>query len=138
LPQEAQEPIKLIYSLIGDLCQQALGIRGFVPHEHNDPVRHAKRTPKQVDRQERCQVTTSSSCLILLTIAPSWGGGIEAEMANNSGVPIILLRQNWKQKPRRVSRLLLGNPAVKAIVNFETYPQLFKKLQRILPKIARP
>lgn len=94
-------------------------MRAFVPHEHYDPVKHAHFTPKEVDANERHQVCKLTSVLIVVAVAPSWGGGIEVEMANNNEVPVILLCQKSKYDDRKISRLLRGNPAVMRIIIYE-------------------
>lgn len=145
LPFEVQELFKFLLSRTADLCEKVLGVRGFAPHEHNDPVYVPNKTPAEVDAQERPQVGKKTSVLIVYTLAPSWGGGIEVEIANTNGVPVILLQQIrkdiksgeiiWKQP---VSRLLRGNPAVKLEIRFETYDELFTKLREVLPNVALP
>lgn len=57
LPVELQEPIKFIYSRLGDLCEKVLGVRGYVPHEHYDPVHSPSFTPAEVNLAERPQVS---------------------------------------------------------------------------------
>ena len=136
LQPELQEPMKFILNRLGDLCEEALGIRAFVPHEINDPVHHANLTPAQVDESERVQVSALTSVLIVVTAEPSWGGGSEVEMANNNNVPVVILRQIIRGEPKKISRLLLGNPAVKRVVDFLTYDDLFCQLRTILPQVV--
>jgi len=62
---------------IGDLFKQLIGVRAFVPHEHFDPVKQSQFSPREVDKAEREQVSCKTSLLIIVVIAPSWGGGIE-------------------------------------------------------------
>ena len=138
LPQEVQEPFKFVLSRTADLCEEVLGVRGFAPHEHNDPVHAPSKTPKEVDAHERPQVAEKTSVLIVFTNAPSWGGGIEVEIANQNNVPVILLREIINSKPRKVSRLLLGSPGVKEVVDYEMYNDLFDKLREVLPRVALP
>lgn len=145
LPFEVQELFKFLLSRTADLCEEILGVRGFAPHEHNDPVGEPDKTPAEVNAHERPQVGKKSSVLIVYTLAPSWGGGIEVEIANANGVPVVLLQQIrkdpksgkiiWKQP---VSRLLRGNPAVKLEIQFETYDKLFAELREVLPEVALP
>ena len=116
LPIEDHERIKGFYSRLGDACQEAIGVRAFVPHEHCDPIAFAHLTPTEIDRIERTQVCERTSILIAVYIAPSWGSGIEVEMARQSGVPIIILCPIGK----KISRLLSGNPGVKKILYYET------------------
>ncbi|OHA62586.1 MAG: hypothetical protein A2748_00690, partial [Candidatus Wildermuthbacteria bacterium RIFCSPHIGHO2_01_FULL_45_20] len=110
LPPDVRDKVKAVYSCLAGICQKVTGVRGFAPHEHYDPVAAPHFTPQQVDAGEREQVCKKTSCVIVVALAPSWGGGIEVEMANRSGVPVILLAPQGKQ----VSRLLRGNPAVMA------------------------
>ena len=106
-----QEAAKRFYERLADACYEILGVRAFVPHEHYDPVKHAHYTPSQVDEAERKQVREETSLLVVVALAPSWGGGVEVEMANTFGVPAILLCEQERLDRREVSRLLQGNPA---------------------------
>jgi len=117
---EEREAVKRFYERIADLCQEVTGARAFVPHEHYDPIKNANATPEEVDSAEREQVCQNTSCLIVVALAPSWGGGIEVEMANQSGVPVLILCEKEKLAQRRISRLLRGNPAVRATLPYAT------------------
>lgn len=128
LPSWQQESVKSFYTDIADVCQNVLGVRAFVPHEHFDPALHANFSPQEVDESERRQVCELTSCLIVVAIAPSWGGGIEVEMAYRSGVPIIILCEQQKIKDRKISRLLRGNPGVKAILAYKNKEQALELL----------
>ena len=99
---------KQLYVRLADVCQEAMGLRGFVPHEHCDPALHANLSPSEVDFIERAQICKKTKLLVVVAIAPSWGGGIEVEIANHAGVPGVLLHPEGK----RVSRLLRGNPTL--------------------------
>lgn len=114
LSVEDQSHVKGFYARIADAYKKVFGVRAFVPHEHYDPVLHKDFLPEQVDDAERYQICNKTTVLIVVAIAPSWGGGIEVEMANNSGVPVILIFPYGK----RVSRLLRGNPAVRDILEY--------------------
>jgi hypothetical protein len=103
---------KGFYCKIADVCQEIMGVRAFVPHEHCDPIVHAGLSPFEVDKIERRQICELTSVVIIVALAPSWGGGIEVEMANSCGIPVIVLHGENK----KVSRLLRGNPAVKDII----------------------
>ena len=138
LPAEQQERVKRFYERIADLCEEVLGVRAFVPHEHYDPVKHADYEPPQVDQAERRQVCECTSCLVVVTVAPSWGGGIEVEMANQSEVPVILVCERKKLEERKVSRLLRGNPAVMAIIQHETEQEALSQLKVKLAEVLVP
>lgn len=103
-----QKQIKRFYSRLADVCEFISGARAFVPHEHFDPIKHSQYTPFEIDSAERYQIYEHTCILIVVAIAPSWGGGIEVEMAYQNSIPAVILRPSGKQ----VSRLLLGNPAV--------------------------
>lgn len=125
LPADLQERIKDLYSQLGDICEEVLGVRAFVPHEHYDPIKHAHYTPHQVDDAERLQVAKGTSVLIVIAESPSWGGGIEVEIAYRSEVPVILLFPSQK----KVSRLLRGNPGITlqdSYDSFESIPDLLR------------
>jgi len=133
LAPNVQAEVKTFYSAIADACKEIMGIRAFVPHEHFDPEKHAHFTPEQVDEAERNQVCNETSLLIVVAIAPSWGGGIEVEMAYCNDVPAIVLHPHEK----RVSRLLLGNPAVRngAVVSYHNYDQAIRRLRLEISKM---
>ena len=91
LPSDLMESIKNFYTEIGDLFKDLIGERAFVPHEHFDPIKFAHFTPKEIDNVERDQVCNKTSVVIAVYVAPSWGSGIEVEMARQSDVPVIIL-----------------------------------------------
>ena len=138
LSPEDQQWVKEFYRQIADLCQAVVGIRGFVPHEHYDPIKHANFSPPEVDEAERCQVCECTSVLIVVAVAPSWGGGIEVEMANQSGVPVILVCEREKLRQKKISRLLRGNPAVAAVIEYDTAVEALANLRRELAKLPVP
>ena len=131
LNAELAQEVRDFYEKIGDACREITGVRAFIPHEHFDPVKHANFTAQQVDDAERDQVCNKTSLLIVVPIAPSWGGGIEVEMANQSGVPVIILCENGK----KISRLLKGNPAVKTILEYHTQDEAILKLKYALDQM---
>lgn len=116
LDPQTREKTKRLYENLASLCLDALGVRAFVPHEHYDPIKHASFTPQEVDTAERTQVCEKTSILIVVAILPSWGGGIEVEMAYRSNVPIILLIP----KNKKTSRLLRGNPGIKCGIEYNS------------------
>lgn len=125
-----------LYERIADICQEAMNIRAFVPHEHYDPIKHKSYTPTDVDRAERDQVMNKTSVLIVLPIAPSWGGGIEVEMARQKNVPVILLCEKDKLESRLISRLLRGNPAVVAELSYGSEIEACAAIKEALAKMS--
>lgn len=129
LSEDERNHAKRLFERIADICKEEFGIRGFVPHEHYDPVIHADYTPAQVDAAERKQVCENTSVLIVVALAPSWGGGIEVEMANRSGVPALLLCEKAKLDARKISRLLRGNPAMRTVIVYRDDAELMSILR---------
>ena len=132
LSEQEQKSVKSFYSRIADVCEGAAGKRAFVPHEHFDPIKHPSFLPAEVDRVERNQVCNLTSVLIVVAIAPSWGGGIEVEMANNNKIPVIILHQ----KGKGISRLLRGNPAVAEIVAYGSEEEALNLLKNKIKTIC--
>ena len=64
LPEEVCEQAKCFYSQLADVCEEVMGERAFVPHEHYDPVAHASFTPQRLMQQSgnrfACAPTWSS------------------------------------------------------------------------------
>jgi hypothetical protein len=127
LPEETRQPVKSLYSALAQVCLDVTGVRAFVPHEHFDPIAQANFTPVEVDAAERRQVCESTNLLVVVALEPTWGGGIEVEMANRNGIPVVILKPQ-----KKVSRLLLGNPAVKKIVEFSDIGEAAEALRSAL------
>ncbi len=137
LTPEQQKKAKEFYVQIADVCQEVMGARAFVPHEHYDPVKHASFTPSDVDGAERRQVCNHTSVLIVVAIAPSWGGGIEVEMANRSKVPVVILCGRDNLENRRISRLLRGNPAVVATIPYSNEEEALGEIRKELSNLLK-
>jgi hypothetical protein len=104
-------------------------VEAFVPHKHFDPVKAPNFTPQEVDAAEREQVCNWTSVLVVVPVAPSWGGGIEVEMAYQNGVPIILLCEVKQLANRKISRLLRGNPGVRDVIIYYTMEEALADLE---------
>ena len=133
LPLETQQLIKSFYSVLADLCEKETGQRAFVPHEYFDPIKHSTFSPKEVDMEERKQICAKTSLLIVVAIAPSWGGGIEVEMANNNDIPIVILAEQGK----KISRLLLGNPAVVDVIYYTSQEDALLQLEQNIVRYVK-
>ena len=129
LSPELQEKTKRFYEHLANLCAEMTECRAFVPH---DPIKNAVFTPQEVDAAERKQVCERTSLLLVIAVAPSWGGGIEVEMANRSGIPVIILCERNKLEQRKISRLLRGNPAVVSVIPYNTEEEVIEKLREEL------
>lgn len=127
-----QEHAKHLYQSMADIFEKRTGIRAFVPHEHYDPVKNANFTPAEIDAAERKQVCEGSSALAVVAIEPSWGGGIEVEMANRTGIPVFIFCEREKLEQRKISRLLRGNPAVAEIIAYDSEEDALGKLDALI------
>lgn len=135
LPPKQRREVKRFYESIADLCQVVTGARAFVPHEHYDPINNPYPTPQEVDKAERRQVCELTSCLVVVAVTASWGGGIEVEMAYKSNVPVIILCELKKLEKKKISRLLRGNPAVKTTISYNAEQEALAQLEIALRKI---
>jgi len=128
LPVDLQKLARDFYTSIADFCEEVINKRAFVPHEHYDPKKHFNFSPADVDKAERKQVCENTSLLIVVAIAPSWGGGIEVEMACRSNVPVIILCE----KGKKISHLLLGNPSVRHVIFYQGPTDALRQLRKCL------
>jgi hypothetical protein len=135
LPPEQQASARALYEAVGDVCSQILCTESFVPHQHYDPIANADATCPEVDAAEREQIYHKTSVLVVVAIGPSWGGGIEVEMANTQGVPAIILCNAKQLAARKVSRLLRGNGAVKEVIAHHSTGEMLQLLKLSLRKL---
>jgi hypothetical protein len=132
LPQKQQKCIRDFYERIAGLVERISGVRAFIPHEYFDPVHQPDATPEEVNRAERQQICERTSLLLVVAVAPSWGGGIEVEIANQNNISAIILCRHEDLESRTISRLLLGNPAVVAVIDYKTPEEALEKLEQAL------
>ena len=97
---------RLFYELLAEVVE-ASGLRAYLPHRVTDPATTAHLDPRAVYDIDRAHVT-GSRVVVAYAGIPSFGVGIEVELAREHGIPVILV----VERDRTVSRLLLGNPAV--------------------------
>jgi hypothetical protein len=124
--------LRAFYEDLGLACEAA-GFDAYLPHKASDPTLARGMTPQEVDRLDRGAVTSSCLIVVYATI-PSLGVGIEIEMANNAGIPIVLLTEERALELRQVSRLALGNPAVREVLSFKGPTGARAKLLAFLEK----
>jgi hypothetical protein len=103
---------KLFYEVLAEIAEGA-GLRAYLPHRVSDPVAAAHLDPRTVYEIDRAHVT-SAAVVIAYAGIPSFGVGIEVELAREHAVPVIIVAE----RDRPISRLLLGNPAVVEVVKF--------------------
>ncbi|MDQ2912865.1 MAG: sigma-70 region 4 domain-containing protein [Chloroflexota bacterium] len=120
---------KLFYEVLAEIAEAA-GLRAYLPHRVSDPVAAAHVDPRAVYEIDRAHVT-SAAVLIAYAGVPSFGVGIEVELAREHAVPVIIVAE----RDRPISRLLLGNPAVVEVVKFADLDGLRRSLSAALAAV---
>ena len=120
---------KLFYELLAEIAAAA-GLRAYLPHRVSDPVVAADLDPRAVYEIDRAHVT-GAAVVIAYAGIPSFGVGIEVELAREHGVPVIIVAE----RDRPISRLLLGNPAVVEVVKFADLEGLRRSLGAALAAV---
>ncbi len=119
---------RLFYELLAEVVGAA-GLRAYLPHRVTDPEAAAHLDPRAVYDIDRAHVT-GSRVVVAYAGIPSFGVGIEVELAREHGIPVILV----VERDRTVSRLLLGNPAVVEVVRFADLDGLRRALVAALER----
>jgi len=120
---------RLFYELLAEVVGAA-GLRAYLPHRVTDPEAAAHLDPRAVYDIDRAHVT-GSRVVVAYAGIPSFGVGIEVELAREHGIPVILV----VERDRTVSRLLLGNPAVVEVVRFADLDGLRRALVTALERV---
>src|SRR6266705_1099564 len=98
----------------GALTAAADGARARVFYELvAEIVAESGLVPQSVYAIDRARVARSA-LVVAYAGTPSFGVGIEVEIAREHGIPVILVAE----RDRTVSRILLGSPAVVDVVRF--------------------
>src|SRR5213596_1635293 len=118
---------KLFYEVLAE----AAGLRAYLPHRVSDPVAAAHLDPRAVYEIDRAHVT-GAAVVIAYAGIPSFGVGIEVELAREHAVPVIVVAE----RDRPISRLLLGNPAVVEVVKFADLEGLRRALAAALAAVG--
>jgi hypothetical protein len=124
--------MRLFYELLAEVVE-SVGLRAYLPHRVSDPVAAAHLEPRAVYDIDRAHVT-SARVVVAYGGIPSFGVGIEVELAREHAVPVVLV----VERDRTVSRLLLGNPAVVEVVRFADLDGLRRGLAAALARVAAP
>ena len=122
--------MRLFYELLAEVVETA-GLRAYLPHRVSDHVGAAHLEGRAVYEIDRAHVT-SARVVVAYAGIPSFGVGIEVELAREHSVPVVLI----VERERTVSRLLLGNPAVVEVVRFADLDGLRRGLAAALERIA--
>src|SRR4026209_1875214 len=122
--------MRLFYELLAEVVQ-SVGLRAYLPHRVTGPEAAAHWEPRAVYDIDRAHVT-SARVVVAYAGIPSFGVGIEVELAREHAVPVVLV----VERERTVSRLLLGTPAVVEVVRFADLDGLRRGLAAALERIA--
>ena len=122
--------MRLFYELLAEVVE-SVGLRAYLPLRVGDGVSAAHLEPRTVYDIDRAHVT-SARVVVAYAGIPSFGVGIEVELAREHAVPVVLV----VERERTVSRLLLGNPAVVEVVRFGDLDGLRRGLGAALGRIA--
>jgi sigma-70-like protein len=121
---------RLFYELLAEIAE-ASGLRSYLPHRVTDPATAGQLDPRTVYEIDRAHVRAAAVVVAYAGI-PSFGVGIEVELAREHGIPVILVAE----RERPISRLLLGNPAVVEVVRFADLDGLRRSLGDALTRTA--
>jgi hypothetical protein len=122
--------MQLFYELLAEVVE-SVGLRAYLPQRVTGPVAAAHLEPRAVYDIDRAHVT-SARVVVAYAGIPSFGVGIEVELAREHAVPVVLV----VERERTVSRLLLGNPAVVEVVRFADLDGLRRGLAAALERVA--
>lgn len=123
----AGERQRMIYERIGQIAATACN-HVYIPHlSGTDPGKNPDINPQAVWKKDHHELA-SADLIIAYVGEPSLGVGAELEIARITASDIII----WWFKGEQVSRMALGNPAVKHKLEAEDADDLYNKLKEIL------
>ncbi len=116
------------YDAILGICDK-LGKRTFCAYKFSNPHKTSNVTPEEV--YNICKELVSKSKLLLAYVGhPSIGTGQELEIAVDNEIPIILIYE----KKIKISKMVLGNPAIIKKIAFTDYKEATQKIQIAIKK----
>lgn len=124
---------RVFYELLAEIVT-GCGLRPYLPHQSTggtDPVAAPDLDPRSVYDIDRARVARSG-LVIAYAGTPSFGVGIEVEIARERGIPVILVAE----RGRTVSRMLLGSPAVVDVVRFTDLAALRQALGDAIARVT--
>jgi hypothetical protein len=126
-PEENSFVTTEIYERVKNICQKIRLTCYLSPKSQTTPSKHTSYSKIWENDYKR---VVNSGVLVAYVGIPSCGVGVEIEMARTANVPVILLFESEKQAD--VSRLVLGNPAVKYTIPFNKAEDIDNELSRDL------
>ena len=125
-----RERLRKFYEDLATVCER-VGFRAYLPHRISDPKQAPDITPEQVDEIDRAAVA-QAWLMVMYAGRPSFGPGIELEIANHANTRVIILFEEELLKTRRISRLVRGNPAVEREIVFTSFEEACAGLEHAL------
>lgn len=125
--EEFDRVTKEVYERVERVCQD-MDLMCYCPHK--SPTTPTKGIPHSKVWKTDYERVVGSGAVVAYIGIPALGVGAEIEMARTANVPVILLCETSKQE--RLSRLILGNPAVVDILLFEKPDEFEEPLKKPL------
>jgi 2'-deoxynucleoside 5'-phosphate N-hydrolase len=125
------QEIKKLYEQIGTLGEAA-GFKAHVPHLHSDPFKHADLSSEVVYKHDK-QKVTDADLMVCYVGETSLGTGMELEIAVQEKTLVVLLSEEGV----KVSRMVLGSPAVIDHVTFTSFEDALAKLRDVFTKFVK-
>lgn len=125
------QDVKKLYEQIGALGE-SLGFASRVPHLHTDPILHQDVSAENVYKTDKQQVI-DADLMICYVGETSLGVGMELEIALQHKTLVVLLSEEGV----KVSRIVLGSPAVIDHVTFASFEDALVKLRVVLEKFVK-
>jgi hypothetical protein len=122
---------RVFYELLAEIVADC-GLRPYLPHHAAHPIAAPDLDPRSVYDIDRARVARSG-LVIAYAGTPSFGVGIEVEIAREHGIPVILVAE----RDRTVSRILLGSPAVVDVVRFTDLAALRQSLGEAIAQATK-
>src|SRR6266545_5250012 len=122
---------RVFYELLAEIVAEC-GLSAYLPHRATDPVGAPDLEPRAVYEIDRARVSRSA-LVVAYAGTPSFGVGIEVEIAREHGVPVILVAE----RDRAISRILLGSPAVVDVVRFGDLAALRQSLGEAIARVTK-
>jgi len=113
------------------LACEEVGVTLYCPHEHTDPQKGMESLESREVYNLDVKKMLENEILVAYVGEPSLGTGVELEMCDKAGKPIVLL----SEKGTPVSRMALGVPGVVYHIEFESVVDAKNKLKNVLKQL---
>jgi len=118
---------KAFYAKLAEVAKKH-GFDYFWAFQHGtDPIKNPDVTPTDVYRRDIAELE-KSDVMVAYVGEPSTGTGLEIEHARIKNIPVYLLYE----KNKKISRMLLGCPAVKKEMVFTDEPDALRQFDSLL------